>query len=193
MHRPNHGLRCSQLLPTAISSRYKSLWKQSTVYQNSFPRHHAHNLCPFPLQALHLADTQRRVYVVIQTHLQRGKFVWHSEKAAAAASPTWHPRQRACEFKVEALEASGTLRWERVVEISDEQRQLVCSEHHASLQCCLRGRVSYLLEIQRREKCNMNDVTVLNHFGKYIHDYGFEARGDAWVLFCFFPIFPLAV
>lgn len=62
-------------------------------------------------QCLHLADTHRRVYVVIQTHLQRGKFEWHSEKAAAAASPTWERSQRACEFKVEALEASGTLRW----------------------------------------------------------------------------------
>lgn len=61
-------------------------------------------------QALHLADTQRRVYVVVQTHLQRGDFVWKSTKANVAAAPTWDRNQPVCEFKVEALEASGTLR-----------------------------------------------------------------------------------
>lgn len=64
-----------------------------------------------PHQALHLADTHRRVYVVVQTHLQRGKFLWTSEKAGVAAAPTWDRNQRVCEFEVEALEASGTLRW----------------------------------------------------------------------------------
>lgn len=62
-------------------------------------------------QALHLADTQRRVYVVVQTHLQRGDFVWRSAKANVAAAPTWDRNQHVCEFKVEALEASGTLRY----------------------------------------------------------------------------------
>lgn len=62
-------------------------------------------------QALHLADTQRRVYVVVQTHLQRGDFMWKSSKATVAAAPTWDRNQPVCEFKVEALEASGTLRY----------------------------------------------------------------------------------
>ncbi|CAM9440618.1 unnamed protein product, partial [Hapterophycus canaliculatus] len=60
-------------------------------------------------RALYLADTQRRVYVVVQTHLQRGDFVWRSAKANVAAAPTWDRNQHVCEFKVEALEASGTL------------------------------------------------------------------------------------
>lgn len=62
-------------------------------------------------QALHLADTQRRVYVVVQTHLQRGDFMWKSTKANVAAAPIWDRNQPVCEFKVEALEASGTLRY----------------------------------------------------------------------------------
>lgn len=67
--------------------------------------------CHCDTQALHLADTQRRVYVVVQTHLQRGDFVWKSAKATVAAAPTWDRNQHVCEFKVEALEASGTLRY----------------------------------------------------------------------------------
>lgn len=37
--------------------------------------------------------------------------MWRSEKADVAAAPTWDQDQRVCEFKVEALEASGTLRY----------------------------------------------------------------------------------
>lgn len=62
-------------------------------------------------KALHLADTQRRVYVVIQTHLQNGKFTWSSEKANVPSAPTWDRDQRPCEFEVEAFDASGTLRF----------------------------------------------------------------------------------
>lgn len=82
---------------------------------------HFRNLVAAFLQGLHLADTQRRVYVVVQTHLQRGKFVWHSDKATASASPRWERSQRACEFKVEALEASGTLRWEKYGTVNRDQ------------------------------------------------------------------------
>lgn len=42
--------------------------------------------------------------------------MWSSEKAVASASPTWDRNHRECEFKVEALEASGTLRCVEVLE-----------------------------------------------------------------------------
>lgn len=37
--------------------------------------------------------------------------MWRSEKATVAAAPTWDRNQHVCEFKVEALEASGILRY----------------------------------------------------------------------------------
>ena len=37
--------------------------------------------------------------------------MWKSAKATVAAAPTWDRNQHVCEFKVEALEASGTLRY----------------------------------------------------------------------------------
>lgn len=71
--------------------------------------------------------------MVVQTHLQRGKFLWSSEKATVAAAPTWDRNQRACEFKVEALEASGTLR----CVTHDEGERIKRAEYEESRECIL--------------------------------------------------------
>ncbi len=62
-----------------------------------------------PLKALNLSDVTRKIFVVVTARLQRGLFVWESDRVHAAIQPIWDTRSKTCEFSVNAVETSSVM------------------------------------------------------------------------------------